>query len=234
MEEEFHTERGNVYHQNVHTLIFHTTNVMEMIMKRRNVMINAVQVNTNTTTLCINLHNPYDIQNQTILVNGQHGASAALVVERAKSSARGNATNLNVQQITEGVKEVTMSMLTVTLVAVQVRKRISYRYSDVTFFYQQRMATGAHGLVGVTAQYLVAMDNKGEKENVMNQNVEERAVGAANTVPSPATFNVKLPQLKETTMINISGSDIDRFLWTVTFSNPIFLYILSRVYIYLV
>jgi len=57
-------------------------------------------------------------------VNGQHGASAVLVVERAKSSARGNATNQNVQQITEGAKEVTMNMLTVTLVAVQVRNNI--------------------------------------------------------------------------------------------------------------
>jgi len=58
-------------------------------------------------------------------VNGQHGANAALAVERAKSSARGNATNQNVQQITEDAKEVTTSMQTATLVAVQVRDRVS-------------------------------------------------------------------------------------------------------------
>jgi len=50
------------------------------------------------------------------------------------------------------------------------------------------MAPGAHGLAGVTAQFLVAMDNKGEKENATSQSVEERAVGAANTVPSLATL----------------------------------------------
>ena len=70
------------------------------------------------------------------------------------------------------------------------------------------MATGAHGLAGVTAQFLVAMDNKGEKENVMNQNVEERAVGAVNTVPSPATIyarkNVSLPLFNaQTCTLNI-------------------------------
>ena len=43
-EEEFLTERESVYHQNVHTLIPHITNAMEMITKRRNAMINAVQV----------------------------------------------------------------------------------------------------------------------------------------------------------------------------------------------
>lgn len=58
-------------------------------------------------------------------MNGQHGANAALAVERAKSSARGNATNQNVQQITEDAKEVTTSMQTATLVAVQVRDRVS-------------------------------------------------------------------------------------------------------------
>jgi len=44
VEEEFLTEKGSVYHQNVHTLILDTINVMEMIMKRRNATINAVQV----------------------------------------------------------------------------------------------------------------------------------------------------------------------------------------------
>jgi len=53
------------------------------------------------------------------------------------------------------------------------------------------MATGARGLAGATAQCLAAMDNKGEKENVINQNVEERAVGAANSVPSPVTFHAR-------------------------------------------
>jgi len=44
VEVEFLTERESAFHQNVHTLILDTTNVMEMIMKRRNVMISAVQV----------------------------------------------------------------------------------------------------------------------------------------------------------------------------------------------
>jgi len=42
--EEFLTERGSVYHQNVHTLILDTTNVMVMITKRRNVTSSVVQV----------------------------------------------------------------------------------------------------------------------------------------------------------------------------------------------
>ena len=41
---EYLTERGNVFHQNVHTLIPVTTNAMEMIMKRRNAMKIVVQV----------------------------------------------------------------------------------------------------------------------------------------------------------------------------------------------
>ena len=44
VEEEFLTERESAFHQNVHTLTLDTTNVMEMIMKRRNVMISAVHV----------------------------------------------------------------------------------------------------------------------------------------------------------------------------------------------
>ena len=44
VEVEFLTERGNVFPQNVHTLIPNTTNVMEAVMKRRNVINNAVQV----------------------------------------------------------------------------------------------------------------------------------------------------------------------------------------------
>ena len=40
----FLTERGNVSPQNAHMLILVTTNVMDLIIKRRNVMINAVQV----------------------------------------------------------------------------------------------------------------------------------------------------------------------------------------------
>ena len=43
-EVEFLTERGNVFPQNAHMLILVTTNVMEMIMKRRNVINNVVQV----------------------------------------------------------------------------------------------------------------------------------------------------------------------------------------------
>ena len=41
---EFLTERENVFHQNVHTLILDTTNVMEMITKRRNVTNSVAQV----------------------------------------------------------------------------------------------------------------------------------------------------------------------------------------------
>ena len=44
VEVEYLIERGSVFHQNVHTLIPVTISVMEMIMKRRNVMINVVQV----------------------------------------------------------------------------------------------------------------------------------------------------------------------------------------------
>ena len=40
----FLTERGNVSPQNAHMLILATTNVMEVHTKRRNVMINVVQV----------------------------------------------------------------------------------------------------------------------------------------------------------------------------------------------
>ena len=44
VEVEYLTERGNAFHQNVHTLIPVTISVMEMIMKRRNAMNNVVQV----------------------------------------------------------------------------------------------------------------------------------------------------------------------------------------------
>ena len=44
VEVEYLTERGSVFHQNVHTLIPRTTNAMEMIMKKRNVINSAVQV----------------------------------------------------------------------------------------------------------------------------------------------------------------------------------------------
>ena len=44
VEVEYPTERGNVFHQNVHILILVTISVMEMIMKRRNVTNFAVQV----------------------------------------------------------------------------------------------------------------------------------------------------------------------------------------------
>ena len=44
VEVEFLTEEENVSHQNVHTLMLVTIGVMEVIMKRRNVMNSAVQV----------------------------------------------------------------------------------------------------------------------------------------------------------------------------------------------
>ena len=43
-EVEYLTERENVSHQSVHMLILNTTNVMESIMKRRNVTSSVVQV----------------------------------------------------------------------------------------------------------------------------------------------------------------------------------------------
>ena len=55
-------------------------------------------------------------------MNGQHGVNAVPVVERAKSTARGCATNQSVQQATEDAKEITKSMLTVMLDAVQVSR----------------------------------------------------------------------------------------------------------------
>ena len=55
-------------------------------------------------------------------MNGQHGVNAAPAVERAKSTARGYATNQSVQQTTEDAKETTKSMLTVMLDAVQVSR----------------------------------------------------------------------------------------------------------------
>ena len=44
VEVEYLTERGNVFHQNVHTLIPVTISVMEVVTKRRNAINNAVQV----------------------------------------------------------------------------------------------------------------------------------------------------------------------------------------------
>jgi len=44
VEEEFLTERENAFHLSAHILILDTTNVMEMIMKRKNVMNSVVQV----------------------------------------------------------------------------------------------------------------------------------------------------------------------------------------------
>ena len=41
---EYLTERGNAFHQNVHTLIPVTISVMEVVTKRRNVTNNVVQV----------------------------------------------------------------------------------------------------------------------------------------------------------------------------------------------
>ena len=53
------------------------------------------------------------------------------------------------------------------------------------------MVIGLHGQAGVTAQCLVVMDNREDKERAMNQNVEEKAVTAANTVPRLATMHAK-------------------------------------------
>ena len=44
VEVEYLTERGNVFHQNVHTLILHTTSAMALTMKKRSVTKNVVQV----------------------------------------------------------------------------------------------------------------------------------------------------------------------------------------------
>ena len=50
-EVEYLTERGNVSHQNVHTLILVITNVMVTIMKRKNATNSAVQVFSCLTVL---------------------------------------------------------------------------------------------------------------------------------------------------------------------------------------
>ena len=53
------------------------------------------------------------------------------------------------------------------------------------------MVIGLHGQAGVTAQCLVVMDNREDKEYVMNLSVEAKAVMAANTVPRLATLHAK-------------------------------------------
>ena len=53
------------------------------------------------------------------------------------------------------------------------------------------MVIGLHGQAGVTAQCLVVMDNREDKERVMNLSVEAKAVMAANTVPRLATLHAK-------------------------------------------
>ena len=53
------------------------------------------------------------------------------------------------------------------------------------------MVIGLHGQAGVTAQCLVAMDNREDKEHVMNQSVEAKTVMAANTLPRLATLHAK-------------------------------------------
>ena len=53
------------------------------------------------------------------------------------------------------------------------------------------MVIGLHGQAGVTAQCLVVMDNREDKELVINQNVEAKAVMAANIVPRLAILYAK-------------------------------------------
>ena len=135
-------------------------------------------------------------------MNGQHGVNAVPAVERAKSIARGYATNPSVQLTTEDAKETTKSMLTVMLAAVQV-SRPAVQASTcnnkgiilTNLFHLQRMVIGLHGPAGVTAQCLAVMDNREDKEHVIKQNVEEKVAMAASTVPRPAilhaTINVR-------------------------------------------
>lgn len=53
------------------------------------------------------------------------------------------------------------------------------------------MAIGLHGQAGVIAQCPVVMDNREDKELVMKQNVVEKTVMAANTVPKLATTHAR-------------------------------------------
>ena len=53
------------------------------------------------------------------------------------------------------------------------------------------MVIGLHGQAGVTARCLVVMDNRDDKERVINQSVEAKAVMAANIVPRLAIFYAK-------------------------------------------
>ena len=130
-------------------------------------------------------------------MNGHHGANAVPVVERAKSTARGNVTNQNAQQITEDAKGATRNTPTVMLDAVQVSKvgqlfkraNETYNNNIDKFAVLQRTVIGLRGQVGVTAQYLVVMANREDKGHVTNQSVEGKTVTAANTVPRLATLH---------------------------------------------
>ena len=53
------------------------------------------------------------------------------------------------------------------------------------------MVIGLHGQAGVTARCLVVMDNREDKERVINQSVEAKAVMAANIVPRLAILYAK-------------------------------------------
>ena len=166
---EYLTERGSVFLQNVHTLTPNTTSVMELAMKRRNVMISAVQVcNIASYLTSYSLLVTWNyvltfvyIQNQITLVNGQHGVNAVPVVERAKNTARGYVTSQSVQQITEDAKETTMNMLIVmpdvvqvSRPAIQTSKYNLYILAEklTIFSLLARMAIGLHGQTGVNAQ----------------------------------------------------------------------------------
>lgn len=53
------------------------------------------------------------------------------------------------------------------------------------------MVIGLHGQAGVIAQCPVVTDNREDREHVMNQSVEEKAVTAANIAQRPVTMHVK-------------------------------------------
>ena len=78
VEVEFLTERENAFHQNVHTLILDTTNVMVVITKRKNVMKNAVHVSYNQPP---ELLTTVPIQNLHHGVHGANGTTAARLAE---------------------------------------------------------------------------------------------------------------------------------------------------------
>ena len=120
VEVEFLTERGSVYHQNVHT---HTTRpVKEMHMKKRNVMNSVVQV----TIIVINYNTKFKQeiitqQKNHTGVNGRTGVCVARSVEVEFHTERGNVINLNVPiPIIKNVMEVIMKKRSAMKNVVQV------------------------------------------------------------------------------------------------------------------